>query len=677
LTVGLCLLVGAETLAAAADLALPPPLGKIARASPAVLDRRGVWLGAIPVENGRWRLRADVGQIDPTFIRRLKALEDARFDRHLGVDPVALARAAAGDLTAGRVRSGGSTLTMQLARQLRPRRRTLGAKLIEAARAIQLEMRLGKRGVLADYLTLAPYGGDLEGVRAASLAYFGHEPNRLDDAEQALLIALPQAPEARRPDRHPIAAARARDRILARLEARGLISHAARALAGAEPLPSRKAFPTLAWQTARQLARAAPPGQASVTSTLDARLQAQVEALAAQAAADQGPSTSVAVLVVDVRTRAVRAAVGSAGRDRPGGWIDATRALRSPGSALKPFIYAMAFEAGLAAPGSKIRDASAAYADYRPQDFDRQFHGEVTVSQALESSLNVPAVTMLASIGPSAFEQRLRAAGAVLVRPKAALVSPSLALALGGEGVTLRDIAMLYAALGDGGIAKPLAWTQDEAKGRPRQPGARLVRAEAAAEVLAILRQGDAPTGHALAQRRPDATRVAFKTGTSYGYRDALAAGVAGDYVIAVWTGRPDGGARSGLTGRQAALPLLFDVVDHLQSDIAAPGPADEDAPTQPPPALRQVAGQDDPPPSLIFPEDGARLQLDALGPRGPGLALSAQGRGLNWYVDGLPLAADRLTGQTLWRPTGPGFFRLEAVDREGRKALARVRITP
>jgi penicillin-binding protein 1C len=412
-----------------------------------------------------------------------------------------------------------------------------------------------------------------------------------------------------------------------------------------------------------------------VVSTLDVQLQTEVEALVAAAANAQGASTSVAVLVVDVRTRAVRAAVGSAGRDRVGGWIDATRVLRSPGSALKPFIYAMAFEDGLAAPGTKIKDAPAVYADYRPQDFDRDFHGEVTVSQALESSLNVPAVTMLASVGPDAFEQRLRAAGATFVRPKAGLVSPSLAIALGGEGTTLRDIAMLYAALGAGGIAKPLAWTEADARRTPSQPGVRLVRQEAAEQVLAILRQGTPPDNHLLAQLRPDAERIAFKTGTSYGYRDALAAGVGDGFVVAVWTGRPDGGARTGLTGRDAALPLLFDVFDDLQSRASAPT-LDEDAAPDPPTALQQVSGEANPPPNMLFPLDGSQLQLDDFGRSSAGLALSAQGQGLSWYVDGLPLRTDSRTAQTIWRPSGPGFYRIACVDGQGRRVTVQVRVT-
>jgi penicillin-binding protein 1C len=235
------LLIGAGVVAAALALvvgldAATLPLGKLRRSSPVVLDHRGAWLRALPVEDGRWRLRADLERTDPVFIKRLIALEDRHFWLHPGVDPSAVARALASDLSAHRIRSGGSTLTMQLARRLEPRRRTFGAKTIEAARAVGLEARLGKKGVLAGYLTLAPYGGSLEGVRAASLAYFGHEPTTLTDAEQALLIAIPQAPELRRPDLHPAAARKARARVLQRLAQRGLISAQAAKEAAAEPI---------------------------------------------------------------------------------------------------------------------------------------------------------------------------------------------------------------------------------------------------------------------------------------------------------------------------------------------------------------------------------------------------------------------------------------------------------
>ena len=648
-------------------LALTAPLGKLQRSSPVVLDRHGVWLRALPVEDGRWRLRADLDRTDPVFVRRLIALEDAHFWLHPGVDPIALARAAASDIKAGRVRSGGSTLTMQLARRLEPRPRTLPSKTIEAARAVGLEARLGKRGVLAAYLTLAPYGGSLEGVRAASLAYFGHEPSTLTDAEQALLIAIPQAPELRRPDRHPQAARRARAVVLHRLAKKGLISAKAAREAAAEPIPRRAVFPERAWAAAGELARAASSSQPTVVSTIDAPLQARLEALAAQTGVGQGEQSSAAIVVVQTSTRAVRAIVSSAGRDRPGGWVDATRALRSPGSSLKPFIYAFAFEQGLAAPQTKLADAPVAYAGYEPENFDRTFHGEVTAAQALQNSLNVPAVAMLAKVGPEAFQARLESTGARLVRPKATINDPGLALALGGEGVTLRDLAMLYAALGDSCLARPLVWKEAEAHSA-RTAGLRLVSAEAADQVLTILRESPPPPGRAPPALSTGAPKLAFKTGTSYGFRDAVAAGVGDGWTVLVWTGRPDGGVRPGMTGREAALPLLFQVFDVLEANAPQ---AQTLQPQTAPPALTQLDRRGGP--QMLFPPDGAAVMVDGYGPKSRGLALAARGDKLRWYVDGQPLA--EADGQVVWRPDYPGFYRVAAVDDRGRQATARVRI--
>ena len=665
-------LLGVQLVLFALDTLLPPDMARALRSSPVALDRNGAWLRALPVEDGRWRVRADLDRVDPAFVRRLIALEDERFWLHPGVDPIAVARALVSDIAAGEVVSGGSTLSMQAARRLEPRPRTLVAKAIEAVRALQLEMRVSKREMLALYLTLAPYGGNLEGVRAASLAWFGHEPTSLTDAEQALLIALPQSPEARRPDRRPEAARAARDAVLARLERRGLISAAARAEARAEPVSGdRAAFPGIAWQAAGELARTAPSGDASVLTTLDAGLQTRLEPLAARVAAAQGADSSAAVLVVEVKTRAVRAAVASSGRDRAGGWLDMTRALRSPGSALKPFIYAMAFDAGVAAPDTRLRDAPTRFAGYQPENFDRTFHDVVTAREALTYSLNVPAVATLARIGPGAFESRLKAAQVTLVRPRAGLTDPGLALALGGAGISLRDLALLYAALADEGVAKPLAWTEAEAAGRAGEPGRRLVSAESAAQVLDILRESPPPPGRAPGALLHAGPRLAFKTGTSYGFRDAVAAGAGGGYVAVVWTGRPDGGARTGgLTGREAALPLLFDVFDVLAADTAAP-PAI--APRQAPRALTDLEGADAGP-RLIFPPDGASVQVDTLGPAARGLTLAARGEGLSWYVDGAPLRAE-VGGSVVWRPEAVGFYRVTVVDAAGRSTEARVRV--
>jgi penicillin-binding protein 1C len=674
LTLALVALMGAETLAFALDAVFPPNLGRAERSSAVVLDHGGAWLRALPVEHGRWRIRADLDRTDPTFVRRLIAVEDARFYVHPGVDPISIARAAVGDLAHGRITSGGSTLSMQAARRLEPRRRTLLAKAIQALRAAQLEARYSKRELLALYLTLTPYGGPLEGVRAASLAWFGHEPTSLTDGEQALLIALPQSPEARRPDRHPAAARRARAEVLDKLARRGLISPEAAANAQTEPLPTARApFPADAWQISGELARRAPPSQPTVISTLDANLQKRLEPMAATVAAGQGDASSAAILVIEVRTRSVRAAVASAGRDRPGGWVDMTRALRSPGSALKPFIYAMAFDQGLAAPDTRLTDAPTRFAGYAPENFDRAFHDQVTVREALANSLNVPAVATLAKLGPEVFEARLTAAGARLVRPKAGLSDAGLALALGGEGISLRDVALLYAALADGGLAKPLAFTEAEAARRPGQAGVRLVRAEAADQVLDILRESPPPPGRAPSALLANGAKIAFKTGTSYGYRDAVAAGVGGGYVAVVWTGRPDGGARPGLTGREAALPLLFQVFDALAPQTES---ARAIAPRAAPAGLGVLAGEDaNPGPHIVFPPDGASVEVDGLGPAARGLALAARGESLHWYVEGQPLKTDA-SGEAIWKPLAPGFYRLEVIDSEGRRAKARVRVT-
>ncbi len=654
------------------DAAFPPALGRAKVASPVVLDRHGAWLRALPVEDGRWRLRADLARTDPRFVARLVRVEDAGFAWHSGVDPLAVIRAGLSAASRGHVTSGASTITMQTVRLLEPRRRTLLAKAIQMVRAAQLEAHYSKRQILSLYLTLTPYGGNIEGVRAASLAWFGHEPDSLTNAEQALLIALPQSPEARRPDRRPAVARAARTAILDKLVRARLIDPATARESAAEPLPRRQPFPSLAWQAAGELARAAPASRPSVISTLDAGLQARLEALAGSAAAGQGALGQAAILVIQIDGRAVRAAVASAGRDRPGGWNDLTRAQRSPGSALKPLIYGFAFDEGLAAPDTLIDDAPRRFGDYQPADFDRVFHGQVSAREALAQSLNIPAVAVLNRLGAPAFEARLQSAGVRLARPLSSIQDAGLSLALGGEGISLRDLALLYAALGDGGVAKPLAWTAEAEAARKGSPGVRLMRAGPAAQVLAILREAAPPPGRAALTLVRGAAPMAFKTGTSYGFRDAVAVGVTGGYVIAVWTGRADGGARPGLTGHGAALPLLFEAADLVGAEGGAPAPID---PRAVPRALTRLEPDADGP-RLIFPPDGASVIAPGFGPHSPGLVLAAQGDRLAWYVGGAPVTADPVSGQSVWRPASPGFYRVVAVDAAGRRATANVRVT-
>ena len=663
--------VAALTLFAAglaADHALPPPIDAALEVSTVVRDRHGEVLRAFPVGEGRWRLRADLDALDPDFVDALVAYEDDRFFHHTGVDPLALLRATRDSALAGRIVSGGSTLTMQLARLIEPRERTIGAKLVQILRAWQLELRYSKREILEYYLTLAPYGGNLEGVRAASWAYFGREPDELTVEQIAMLIALPQSPEARRPDRRPDNAVRARGRVLDRLAQVGLARPDASADAAFDPAPGRRDFPADAWHAADALHREAP-AEHDLVSTLDMALQHMLQDELALAAQETGPEVQFSAILVETESRAVRAMAGSASRSRPGGWLDLTDRPRSPGSTLKPFIYAMAFDDGLAAGGTRIADLPRRFAGYRPDNFDRRFRGDVTIAEALQHSLNVPAVTALDGVGARRFNAALTFAGAHPQRPRSAGTDSGLAVALGGAGLTVRQLAVLYAALGDEGVAQPLRWREDDPA---PEGGYAVIGAESAAEVLDILRRAPHPGGRmpaALARGAPD---IAFKTGTSYGFRDAWAAGVTGRYTLVVWTGRADGAPREGVTGREGALPLLFRLADGLER--IDPGSVSRAGDRAPEPDTPQTLAEYrlDPAPHILFPPDGAEVWSDG-GDRG--FILAAQARGtLDWYADGEPVRRNAL-GEPVWVPPGPGFYAVTAVDADGRTARSRVRI--
>ena len=633
-----------------------------------VRDREGRVLRAFPVTEGRWRLAADLDSIDPDFIEALLAYEDSRFYSHAGVDPLALVRASRDSLLAGRIVSGGSTITMQLARLLEPRERTLAAKAFQMLRALQLELRYSKQDILEAYLTLAPYGGNLEGVRSASWAYFGREPDDLAIEEIALLLALPQSPEARRPDLRPETARQARGHVLDRLAEVGLARSGAAADAAHDPVPGRQAFPADAWHAASDL-RQARPEASDIVSTLDIALQRMLQDELSLAASETPEAVQFAALLVETDTRSVRALAGSASRSRPGGWIDLTDRPRSPGSTLKPFIYGMAFDDGLAAGGTRIADLPRRFSGYQPDNFDRRFRGDVTIAEALQHSLNVPAVTALDGVGARRFNAVLGFAGAQPQRPRSAGQDSGLAVALGGAGLTVRQIAVLYAALGDGGAARSLRWFEDETRPGAEHP---VVTAESAAEILEILRRAPHPGGRmpaALAHNAPD---IAFKTGTSYGFRDAWAAGVVGDYTLVVWTGRADGAPREGVTGREGALPLLFRLADgigRIDPDGLA-GAGDRDALPETPDTLANF--QADPAPHILFPPDGAEVWADRAG---RGFILSAQADGeLSWYADGARVERNAV-GEPVWYPPGPGFYSVTAIDRQGRLARSRVRI--
>ena len=659
------------------DLAFPPPLTRAHINSVLVTDRHGKPLRAFSAPDGRWRFAVSLEEIDPAFVEALVRVEDKRFWNHHGTDWFGMARAAVDSAAAGRVVSGGSTITMQTARMLEPRPRNIGSKFVEIWRANQLERRFTKDEILELYLTLTPYGGNLEGVRAASWSYFGHEADRLSSDEIALLIALPQSPEVRRPDRRPEQAKKARDWVAAKLTGYGVFPVGEAEEVAALPVPPRRLdFPDRAWHGADAALANGP--REDVRSTLDAALQAELERIALTRAESEGVDVQVSAIVVHVPTRAVRALVGSASRDRAGGWIDLTNRARSPGSTLKPFIYGLAFDDGIASADTRVEDLPSTFAGYRPENFDRMFRGDVRVSDALQHSLNIPAVLMLDRIGAERFSAQLAMAGA---RPRftgAAGHGAGLALALGGAGLTARELAILYAALGDGGIAKPLVWRVEEERLSYEDPGRRLMSSASASEILRILQGSPAPAGRMPGSLTRDAPQIAFKTGTSYGFRDAWAAAVSGDHVLVVWIGRADGAPRTGATGRDIALPVLFEMADRVSHHLRDDGEARARLTTEP---RRKSRGaqrnlSENRPPEILFPPEGAELWAGPVnGQPGRPFVLAGRGTGqLSWFVDGTPTALDD-AGSPIWQPRQPGFYQVTAVDAEGRATRVRVRV--
>jgi penicillin-binding protein 1C len=661
----------------------PLPLGRVAAQSVTVLDRNDVLLRAYTTPDGRWRLPLAPEEVDADYLAMLFAFEDARFHTHMGIDPRAVGRVVIEALRRGRLISGGSTLTMQTARLIEgTHERTGVGKIRQMIRAVQLERRFSKQDILALYLKLAPFGGNIEGVRAASLAYFGKEPRRLSLAEAALLVALPQSPEARRPDRAPGAAKVARDRVLRRAIETGAVRRE-EALAA-----MREAVPTLRREVPRLAAHLA---DAEVEAdrlrlvhrlTIDAAVQRRLEILAGEHVKSLGRGLSAAVVVVENATGRVLAHVGSAGYldETRSGAIDMARAVRSPGSTLKPVVYGLAFDAGIAHPETLIEDRPARFGSYSPRNFDQDFAGTITMREALAKSLNIPAVKILDAIGPTRLHTRLQGLGIDPVLPKGA--EPSLAMALGGVGLRLVDLATLYGVLARGGEPVTLSHRRDaeRAADGALKPG-RLMSPAAAWYVADILRNAPAPA-HA------KAGQIAYKTGTSYGYRDAWSAGFDGRHTIAVWVGRADGASVPGLNGRQSAAPLLFDAFSQL-SERRTPLPAPpvgvmRAANSELPATLRRFQDARDPaaagpyreaPVAIAFPPD--RSEIEADGGDGEGLSVRAEGGvlPLTWMLDGEPVQSDPLKREALLERPQRGFLRLTVIDAQGRTDRVTVRI--
>jgi penicillin-binding protein 1C len=668
---GICVIFVVLASVAVLDYLCPPDLTRIHEVSKELHSEAGDLLHVIQTRDEKWRLKADLDRVDPAYINMLVAREDRYFWQHIGVNPASFVRAAYQLLTHGRVVSGGSTLTMQVARLLEPRPRTITAKLIQIFRALQLERRYSKREILEFYMTLAPYGSNLEGTRSAAYAYFGKSADKLLPSETALLVALPQTPSLWQRDGFTRQTLHARNRVLTQAFESGLLDESTYHVSLKDSLPDyRFSMPREMPHVARRLLGTSQ-SPAIATCTIRPALQARLEQLARSAVRVLPPEVNIAIMVVHHPSRQIISYVGSsdfynASRQ---GQVDFIRSYRSPGSTLKPFIYGLGFDYGYITPSTYVLDDRRRYGTYMPENFDKTFYGMVTISDALANSLNVPAVDLLHDIGPQRFLGTLEQVG---VSPKFAdnKTAPGLSVALGGLGMTLEQLVTLYASLPQQGQTLPLSLTNGAIAEQPLQ----LLSARSADQLTEILSQtlfnelGEANSG------------LAVKTGTSYGYRDAWAMGYNDEYVVGIWIGRPDGAPFGVGTGRTLAVPVLQQVfrslpaakhLEHrrIKKDALQLNDFTNVSHTKSKKLLKQS-------PQMLFPVDGTVIENFHEDDPSP-LIFSALGgqRPYTWLVDGIPVATNVWQPKTPWKPEKPGFYRVSLLDAQGLSQTANVEV--
>ncbi len=649
---GIMLLVCWQMFPFPENLLDPAPCG------PVVFDREGRPLLGLTDQSGQWTRPARLPDISPWLVKATIAVEDQRFFKHRGIDPIAVLRAAGQNLGSARVVSGASTLTMQLCRMLDPRPRTFFAKSVESLRALQLECRIDKVEILERYLGLAPYGGNIRGVAAASRIWFGKSAADLCLSEAALLAGLPQSPTRLRPDRYPMRALKRRAMVLDSMYMRGMISEEEFLIAAAQPLGvlalgnaadrwrSENARHVAWWALARR-----PEGG---RTTVDLDLQDAVEGMVRDQAAALPRGTDLAVVVIHVPTGEIRALVGSADfEDQADGQVNGALAWRSPGSALKPFLFAAAFSAGRLGPDSPVPDRPLDRRGYRPTNFAAGHAGSVTAAEALRTSLNLPALRITEAVGIQRCVGILESVGLRL--PRDAAARGGMALATGAIEVRLLDLTNAYATLARKGIHRPARLFFDE-----RDSERSALCADVTAVVNDILSVDHRDPNSRAGLTRTQRLWFTWKTGTSSGFRDAWAVGHNRKFAIGVWAGRFSGAGDPSYVGATAAEPLLTALFTH-------PSLSTNERPPEPPVIeVRRPLFDTEEALRILSPSPGTIL----LAPDGravvrPGASRDRPG---SWFLNGRLLAGPEAVRLLL----APGSYVLARVESDGDAAVAR-----
>jgi penicillin-binding protein 1C len=654
---------------------LPSPWRTPLEFSTKVTDKLGEDLRFFTTQDGFWRFPADLKNTDKRFISALINYEDKRFYQHAGVDIFALFRAVTQLLSNSQIISGASTLSMQTIRLLNPQPRTIKNKLLEMIQSFRMERELSKEKILLLYLNLAPYGGNIQGIEAASYFYFGKPPRHLSPSEIALLIALPQSPESRRPDRNKLRARAARNHVLQRQMENTLISKNEFQLAIQQPIKTtRQQTPFYAPHLTQRLHQLHPQQQI-VRSSISLPLQILLELKIKQFRADLDSEQTIAVLVVDNISKEVVAHMGSADFFQDS-QIDLSRVIRSPGSTLKPFIYGLGFEKKLFHPLTQVMDRRFRFEDgYAPQNFDHSYRGQVSLEKALIKSLNIPAVKALKRVGVNQFIQRLQSVGINLSWQFGQ--DAGLGIALGGSGLSLENLVAMYAALATAGKYHQLVYSPSKLQLINKQ----LLSPLANYYIDEILKKMPQDSQNNYGTLR-------YKTGTSYGYRDAWSIGYNSQYTIGVWVGRVDGGFTHNQTGSQIATPILKQLFSILPKKIYVRDDLYKNDHVltsfqQLPVQMRWLENSQSSyrfnnqmeKPTILYPLDGSRIEITAIKQKNTGMLILKASGGespYHWMINGQYLIN---TNSEIQWPVSKGKQKITLIDNQGRQNYSQIQV--